>query len=57
MNRSSLSFWIGEDVIRDWKQDKQNKRERTHRFSDRPIATALTLLSDSSQCHCLRCKG
>ncbi|MGT0149067.1 transposase [Vibrio metschnikovii] len=41
MNRSSLSFWIGEDVIRDWKQDKQNKRERTHRFSDRPIATAL----------------
>ncbi|WP_072670903.1 transposase [Vibrio injensis] len=43
INHSSLSFWIGEDVIRDWKQDKQNKRERTHRFSDRPIATVLTI--------------
>ena len=41
INRGSLTFWIDEETIREWKQSKQNKRGRPRRFSDLAIATAL----------------
>lgn len=41
INRGSLTFWIDEEAIRAWKQDKQNKRGRPRIFSDLAITTAL----------------
>ena len=41
INRGSLTFWINEEAIREWKQRKQNKRGRPRRFSDLAITTAL----------------
>ena len=41
INRGSLTFWIDEEAIRVWKQDKQNKRGRPRIFSDLAITTAL----------------
>ena len=41
INRGSLTFWIDEKTIAEWKQDKQGKRGRSRRFSDLAITTAL----------------
>lgn len=41
INRGSLTFWIDEEAIRQWKQSKQNKRGRPRQFSDLAITTAL----------------
>lgn len=41
INRGSLIFWIDEEAIAEWKQNKQGKRGRPHRFSDLAITTAL----------------
>jgi hypothetical protein len=41
INRGSLTFWIDEENIREWKQSKQNKRGRPRQFSDLAITTAL----------------
>lgn len=44
INRGSLTFWIDEEAIREWKQSKQSKqskRGRPRRFSDLAITTAL----------------
>ncbi|WP_347116654.1 transposase, partial [Vibrio cholerae] len=41
MNRGSLTFWIDEEAISEWKQGKQNKRGRPRVFSDLAITTAL----------------
>ena len=41
INRGSLTFWIDEEAIREWKQGKQNKRGRPRIFSDLAITTAL----------------
>ena len=41
INRGSLTFWIDEEVIADWKQNKQGKRGRPRRFSDLAITTTL----------------
>ncbi|MCX8854722.1 IS5 family transposase [Vibrio parahaemolyticus] len=41
MNRGSLTFWIDEEAIRQWKQSKQDKRGRPRQFSDLAITTAL----------------
>ncbi|WP_262359329.1 transposase, partial [Vibrio mimicus] len=41
MNRGSVTFWIDEEAIREWKQGKQNKRGRPRIFSDLAITTAL----------------
>ncbi|HAS3149347.1 TPA: IS5/IS1182 family transposase, partial [Vibrio cholerae] len=41
INRGSLTFWIDEDAISEWKQGKQNKRGRPRVFSDLAITTAL----------------
>ncbi|EKE6109419.1 IS5-like element ISVch8 family transposase [Vibrio cholerae] len=41
INRGSLTFWIGEEAISEWKQGKQNKRGRPRVFSDLAITTAL----------------
>ncbi|WP_305842989.1 IS5 family transposase [Photobacterium leiognathi] len=41
INRGSLTFWIDEEAIREWKQGKQNKRGRPRVFSDLAIITAL----------------
>ena len=41
INRGSLTFWIDEEAISEWKQSKQNKRGRPRRFSDLAITTAL----------------
>ena len=41
INRGSLTFWIDEEAIAEWKQDKQGKRGRPRRFSDLAITTAL----------------
>ncbi len=41
IGRGSLTFWIDEEAIRDWKQPKQGKRGRPRTFSDLAIATAL----------------
>ncbi len=43
INRGSLTFWIDEETIKEWKQSKQNKRGRPRRFSDLAITTVLTL--------------
>ncbi|EJG1656633.1 IS5 family transposase [Vibrio parahaemolyticus] len=41
INRGSLTFWIDEEAIRQWKQSKQDKRGRPSQFSDLAITTAL----------------
>jgi len=41
INRGSLTFWIVEEAIREWKQGKQNKRGRPRVFSELAITTAL----------------
>lgn len=41
INRGSLTFWIDEEAIAEWKQNKQDKRGRPRRFSDLAITTAL----------------
>ena len=41
INRGSLTFWIDEEAISEWKQGKQNKRGRPLVFSDLAIRTAL----------------
>ncbi|WP_045610759.1 IS5/IS1182 family transposase, partial [Vibrio vulnificus] len=41
INRGSLTFWIDEEAIRQWKQSKQDKRSRPRQFSDLAITTAL----------------
>ncbi|TQO76611.1 IS5/IS1182 family transposase, partial [Vibrio cholerae] len=41
MNRGSLTFWIDEEAMSEWKQGKQNKRGRPRVFSDLAITTAL----------------
>ena len=43
INRGSLTFWIDEEAIAEWKQNKQGKRRRPRRFSDLAITTALML--------------
>ncbi len=40
INRGSLTFWIDEEAIAEWKQNKQGKRGRPRRFSDLAITTA-----------------
>ncbi len=41
INRGSVTFWIDEEAIAEWKQNKQGKRGRPRRFSDLAITTAL----------------
>ncbi|MEZ8714215.1 IS5 family transposase [Vibrio alginolyticus] len=41
INRGSLTFWIDEEAIRQWKQSKQDKRGRPRQFSDLAITTTL----------------
>ncbi len=41
LNHGSLTFWIDEETIREWKQSKQNNRSRPRRFSQLAITTAL----------------
>ena len=43
INRGSLTFWIDEEAIAEWKQNKQGKRSRPRRFSDLAITTAQML--------------
>lgn len=43
MNRGSLTFWIDEEAIVEWKQNKQGKCGIPRRFSDLAITTALTV--------------
>ncbi|WP_337220369.1 transposase, partial [Vibrio parahaemolyticus] len=38
-NRGSLNFWIDEETIAEWKQNKQGKRGRPRRFSDLAITS------------------
>ncbi|MCC4236693.1 IS5/IS1182 family transposase [Vibrio anguillarum] len=41
VNRASFTFWIDEEAITEWKQPKQDRRERPRLFSDLAITTAL----------------
>ncbi len=41
INRGSLTFWIDEEAISEWKQSKQNKRGKPRQFSNLAITTAL----------------
>ncbi len=41
INRGSLTFWVDEEAIAEWKQNKQGKRGRPRQFSDLAITTAL----------------
>jgi len=41
INRGSLTFWIDEETIAEWKQRRHGKRGRPRRFSDLAITTAL----------------
>ena len=41
INHGSLTFWIDEETIAEWKQNKQGKRGRPRQFSDLAITTAL----------------
>lgn len=43
INRGSLTFWIDEEAIREWKQSKQKKRGRPRFISDLAITTALMM--------------
>ncbi|EQB9060685.1 transposase [Vibrio parahaemolyticus] len=56
MNRGSLTFWIDEEAIREWKQGKQNKLGRPRIFSDLAITTAL-IVKRIFQCHFALRKG
>lgn len=40
INRGSLTFWVDEEAIAEWKQNKQGKRGRPRQFSDLAITTA-----------------
>ncbi|WP_422530720.1 transposase [Vibrio harveyi] len=50
INRGSLTFWIDEEAISEWKQSKQKKRGRPRVFSDLAITTAL-MVKRIFQCH------
>lgn len=41
INRGSLTFWIDEEAIKNWKQTKQEKRGRPRTFSALAITIAL----------------
>ncbi|CCO49730.1 transposase (fragment) [Vibrio nigripulchritudo SOn1] len=41
VNRGSLTFWIDEEAITEWKQSKRDRRGRPRLFSDLAITTAL----------------
>ena len=41
INRGSLTFWIDEEAITEWKQPKQDRRGRLRLFSGLAITTAL----------------
>ena len=41
INRGSLTFWVDEEAIAEWKQSKQGKRRRPRQFSDLAITTAF----------------
>ncbi|CAK1786117.1 hypothetical protein VCRA2110O318_150039 [Vibrio crassostreae] len=41
INRGYLTFWVDEEAINGWAQNKQNKRGRPRRFNDLAITTAL----------------
>lgn len=41
INRGFLTFWIDEEAIAEWKQNKQGKRGSPRRFSNLAITTAL----------------
>ncbi|WP_257886407.1 transposase, partial [Vibrio parahaemolyticus] len=41
MNRGSLTFWIDEQAVQQWKQIKRGNRGRPRSFSDLAITTAL----------------
>lgn len=41
VNPGSLTFWIDEEAITEWKKSKQNRRGRPRLFSDLAITTAL----------------
>ncbi|OEF90819.1 hypothetical protein A1QY_03215 [Vibrio anguillarum] len=41
VNRGSLTFWIDEESITEWKQPKQDRRGRPRLFSDLAITIAL----------------
>ncbi len=41
INRGSLTFWIDEEAITEWKHPKQDRRGRPRLFSDLAITTAL----------------
>ena len=56
INRGSLTFWIDEEAISAWKQDKQHKRGRPRLFSDLAITTAL-VVKRIFQCHCALRRG
>jgi hypothetical protein len=43
INRGSLTFWIDEEAISQWKQQKQGVRGRPRLFSDLAITTALMM--------------
>ncbi|EMK3326158.1 IS5 family transposase, partial [Vibrio vulnificus] len=43
INRGSLTFWINEEAITEWKQPKQDRRGRPRLFSDLAITTALMI--------------
>ena len=40
-SRGTLTFWVDEETIAEWKQNKQGKHGRPRRFSDVAITTAL----------------
>ncbi len=41
INRGCLSFWIDEEAIAEWEQNKQGKRGKARRFTDLAITIAL----------------
>ncbi|KKX81050.1 IS5/IS1182 family transposase, partial [Vibrio parahaemolyticus] len=43
INRGSLSFWIDEQAIAEWKQAKAATPGRHHRYSHLDITTALMI--------------
>ena len=45
INRGSLTFWIDEEAIAEWKQNKQGKRGRPRRFSDVAITGETRFLN------------
>ena len=51
INRGSLTFWIDEEAIREWAQNKQNKRGQPRRFSGLTITTVLMVKVDERSKH------